>query len=714
MLNLKKGLALVLAAATAFTFAPVSTLSAYADTHVTTDGLTTTPNIDSKPANVTLAADATSSADGTRSDSVWLQEHEGKSSNNTLVKAYRITIQKHKNKNNTYFDAVKLYTESSAGTNSATSTDWSNVTTTAASAGTASTDSFLSYKQNYLSESVYIVPALAQSSDKDGLTALGGAYVKFAQAKLAGTGYVSTEDYSGSYTVTVEGLGAFNENDTALDKSTFTVTIPKAGEALNIKTQSYIVAESSELTIPYTISNKSASDHFVITTDNSSVAYLKATGSVSDSYETHPTGTDDEWTLASPSATGTFKIYAGEAGVANIKVADHKSNHDEINSVTIQIKVTPKNGKLYVTYETTQGTYTFNDDAAFDSRTVSANATQIARKSITEAMGNNGVFTDSVTNDYNQDGLVDGTSDTSVTSTNASSVQYTFVTKHNDGFVVNGGAVLPAAKTLYADGTKTVQITGSSDAGAEVSYALVAPDTYYTTKTDGTTDTTGTKIADNDLSKVTGDTNKYAKDNSGSAQNVSSSTFGGASKIVFTETAAREYGSIDKNGLVTLKDAKNAPTLYVIVTAKKADAVDGVSAERATSTFIVPVGLATQQPVNLYVSDSKFFAEASVGNTDSVAQDIHNTLYLSLTDRKTDTLAHKSNVSDNYITVTSSDPSVVSVNGWTLTAQKEGSATITVKTSSAPEVSGIANVKINVCRLSSKIDPLFHLKLIHL
>ena len=693
MLNLKKGLALVLAAATAFTFAPVASLPALAADKVTTDGLTTGTGIDSKPANVTVA-EATTASDGAASDSVWLQEHEGKSSNNTLTKAYRITIQKHKNNNGTYFDAVKLQASSTAGDN--TDGNFSNVTATAASV--KSTDSLQSFNKDYLDESVYYVEAAAQETANDGISKLGGAYVRFRAAQLSGTDYVAGENVSGTYTVTVEGLGAFSESAKTLDKSTFTVTIPNKGESLSIKKTSYVVAEDSKITVPYTIAFKANSDHFTVTTDNSSVAYLKTTDvGVYTGNETNPTATEAEYKITPLAATGTFTVYTGEAGVANIKVADHKSNHDEINSVTLQIKVTPKNGKLYVTYETNDGTYTFNDDAAFDTATSNANATQIKRLSIQETMSDKGVFDDVATNDVDQNGLIDGTNAT----TPATTDEYSFATKYNSGWWRGpslGGAVLPAARTLYTDGKQTVQITGSSDAGAEVSYALVAPAYYYTTDSSnastnktaaGTTPiTTLDKVPPSDASA-----NKVAKIN-GSVQSLTQSSYGAGSTIEFTETAAREYGSIDKNGLVTLKDAKNAPELYVIVTAKKADAVDGVSAARATSTFIVPVDLKQQQPVSLYVSDSKFFAEATSG--DYASSPIHNTLYLSLKDRKTDTLAHKANVSDNYITVTSSDDSVVDVNGWTLTAKKAGSATITVKTSSAPEVSGIASVKINV------------------
>ena len=689
MLNLKKGLALVLAAATAFTFAPLSSIPAGAVTNVTDDGLTITKEIDSKPANVTVDKSGSN-----YSQTIWLQEHAGKSSGNSATLAYRITVSKHKNKDGSYFNALKLFTDANnqAGTGTATN---EIITDSAASTNDGATDTIGSANLNYLDTATYIVKAGEQTSNASGIQKLGGAYIAFKANSPAPT----DENISGTYTVTVEGLGAYDENAATLDKSTFTVTIPNNGEQLNIKKTSYIVAEDSKITVPYTIANKADSNHFTVTTDNSSVAYLKTSDvGVATGNETNPTATEAEYKITGLAAAGTFKVYTGEAGVANIKVADHKSNDDEINSVTLQIKVTPKNGKLYVTYETNDGTYTFNDDAAFDTATSNANATQIKRLSIQETMSDKGVFDDVATNDVDQNGQIDGEGPATTASAAA---KYSFATKYQPGWTSGtslGGAVLPAAKTLYTDGTQTVQITGSSDAGAEVSYALVAPAYYYTTKSsDASTDksvtgTTSIKTLDK-VPASDAPANKVAKIN-GTATTLTASSYGAGSTIEFTETAAREYGSIDKNGLVTLKDAKNAPELYVIVTAKKADAVDGVSAARATSTFIVPVNLKQQQPVSLYVSDSRFFAENTSG--DYASSPIHNTLYLSLKDRKTDTLAHKANVSDNYITVTSSDDSVVAVNGWTLTAKKKGSATITVKTSSAPEVSGIASVKLNV------------------
>ena len=264
MLNLKKGLALVLAAATVFTFAPLSSLTANA-ANVTSDGLTTTTGIDSKPANVTVAADGTKP-----SSDVFLQEHEGKSSNNTLTQAYRITVQKHENKDGSFYNALKLLAD---GSNPGDPAGTTQVTTTGGAAST--TDALLSFNNTNLDTATYIVAAAPQTSDNTGITEVGGAYIAF---EADASNKPSGEDISGTYTVTVEGLGAYDENAAALDKSTFTVTIPKAGEALNIKKTSYIQAEGDDFTVAYTISNRTAdSNHLNIVTDNTDVACVPTT-----------------------------------------------------------------------------------------------------------------------------------------------------------------------------------------------------------------------------------------------------------------------------------------------------------------------------------------------------------------------------------------------------------------------------------------------------
>ena len=88
MKNFKKTLALVLAAATVFTFAPVTGLAAAENTD---DGLTATKGIDSNPAGVTLAKNASSI-----SSKIWLKEKDDKSTTPSVkqVKAFRITVER--------------------------------------------------------------------------------------------------------------------------------------------------------------------------------------------------------------------------------------------------------------------------------------------------------------------------------------------------------------------------------------------------------------------------------------------------------------------------------------------------------------------------------------------------------------------------------------------------------------------------------------------
>ena len=685
MLNLKKGLALVLAAATVFTFAPLSSLTAYAANDAANDGLTATNGIDSNPVDLSVK-------NGTYSNAIWLKEHDDKSNNpKSEVNAFKITIERKKEDDGTYTKAIGLLTDY-ANNNKAFGTALTNtsvnkpINNSDVSGSAATLDAISAQNDGSFATDTYLVAnnhSTPSTTDIGKLSDLGGAYVYFGALADKGT-----------YKVTVTALAEMSSNAKALDSTTFEITIPAGDETFTLAETSKTVTEDTDFEEPYVINNHTADGIAKVEykTDNKSVVALY------DPDTTLASGIDPKKNSFVPTTAATqtnkIKLWALEAGVADITFEAKKADGSVVATVTLEVTVNPKNGKLYVSYTGADGIYhTYTDDAAFQNS--QANVTRQRATSGTLEVSD-GTLTQGTELYKNAKGELLTKSGTVITnagspvkkadvlsSTNQESqLAYTF--KKLGETPVN-------AQTLYADGQSTVQINASSDVpGTSISYSLVAWDhdedvaTATATATPAILNTAGAFYRTAWLK---------ASDSTG-ARTLTNSDYGQYSRHIFTEKAAKAYGAIDKNGLVTLKKAtNNDDKLYVIVTVK-----GDANAGRATSTFAIKVGTSEQSPVSLDVRDSKNFA-VGYSSTTGVNYDAdpdHYTLYLSMKDRKTDTLNVISNVSDNYITVTSSDPSVVKADFKNLTALKEGRATITVQTSSAPNVAGIATVKLRV------------------
>ena len=686
MLNLKKGLALVLAAATAFTFAPVTSFAA---DPVTSDSLTTTAGIDSTPANITLANGATTA------NAVWLKEHNDKSqSGPTTVEAYRITITKYKNDDGTYsrgLDFIASTSDPSDKDSVGTAAINKSVSGTAASLDAVSSKTFddSSYATDtYLLKNTASKP---KSGTKTGeLDDLAGAYFKLKEVKGKGA----------TYTVTVSSLGSFDSNAQALDTSKFTVTVPEGKESFSINETSATVVEGTKIDVPWVISNHASDGIATVeySTDNKSVVSLYDT-TKSASYDAVKAKLSNEnkkltETIASADATqtGKYSLYAVAAGEADITFQAKKADGTVVSEIVLSVTVNPANGKLYVSYTDNNGIYqTFTDDKAFQYSQANSTRHLIDSGELEVADGNLVQTTETVKNGdgylydvankavLNKSGTSDGaTAIDDLADGDKSKVSFTYKTL---------GSTEDNAQLLTSDGTKTVKINASTDVpDAKITYSLVAFDHFA--------DTNGSAVNH----KVTANAAAYAKASYSMSGVVGdhtvASSIGQWSQNVYTEAAAKKYGAIDKDGLVTLKTADETKTLYAVVTVK-----GDKDANRKTSTIVVPIITSEQEPVALKVTDSKNFTEGVNStiftNYDGNEADRY-TLYLSTADRKTDDLNIISNVADSYITVQSSDPKVVTADFNHLTAVKEGKATITVQTQSAPNVAGIVAVKIKV------------------
>ena len=675
MKNFKKALALVLAAATVFTFAPVSSFAAAGD--ITDDGLTTTKGIDSNPAGVTLSKSASS-----YSSAIWLKEHDDKSSTPSVqqVKAYRITVERKWDKDaKKYVDAVDLLT-SSANTTVQTP---SGTFTPSASVGavinqTVSNSAIATYDKltaadtdDQLSTRTYLVVNTDTTKTADGkITNKNGAYIAFK----------STGNADGVFKVTVSALGAFSDSAESLDTSEFNITIPSGDEVFNLKKTSVSVTEGETVKVPYTIDNYAGKiAKLEVESDNTDVAGVK---NLSGRY------------LAVSKDVDSIEIKAGEAGSASITVHPLKSDNTEYSAEqTIEVTVTPKNSKLYVSFNGADGFYdTFTDDIAY---TPAADGKTFPIQSDTATVDNKGTLIHSTGLQADQFGNpYTGASNTyptrNVATDNTDLTGKTPADIANLRYIDNWNFTPIYAAPLNADANKTVKLTASSDAGADISYALVAFDHYEDVDITSGTNTDGTYKKSTTVTSPVKTAFVPTAGASGSYSSVATnSAYGQSTKVVYTEAAAKKLGAIDNDGLVTLKNGDDGDVVYAVVTAKKKDVT--------TSVIIVPITLHQQSPVALYVASQNYFVQKETG---TYGADYENradyAIYLNLKDHATDKLNIWTNAGDAYYTGSSSNDDIVTYKNGTITAKKAGTAYVTIKTSSAPNVAGIETAKIKV------------------
>ena len=709
MLNLKKGLALVLAAATALTFAPLTSLNAKADI-VTTDGLTTTAGVDSiENSNTKHLSTGTSQYD--TSAKVELKEHFDHSQNGTAVTAYKITINRQPNATNPrkFEDVVQLTdaTTTPNGTDNgtidvATATKPQEITPggTASSGGkTPMTISDTTKSRSY----IILNTANVEDASNGGYTTVGRTAVRF----------YNSDTVAGTVQVTVSSLSSADDPNSVLDTSTFDVTVPSGKETFALQDSSITLREGETTQVGYTIEKPKDIKYISIKSDNEDVANYKFVSTTEDATTTDkqtPNGTTDKY--------GTFTVVAGEKGVATLTVEAKKGSADTaavVAKATLKVTVTAVNGKLSVTYNALTSDsaskksvkqMTYTDSKEYSG---SANAQIQSKNSITKTVNDGKFIEDTVLKTDPKTGYPVSKNGKFLKKADASEDSTTFAdgtdAKSLDDFTAAADGTsklhydwydlneLPAAQTLYADNdkTKTVQITASSDENAKITYSLVAYD-YSTDSSVAVSGTTATTTEDNPFTAFH---NTVLVGGTTPAVGYADSTIGQNSKMVYTERAAKEYGSISKDGLVTLKGDGKAPTLYVIVTAEKG------TSSRDNSTFVIPIEQSTQAPVSFYASDSLGFAELETSDDatgDTNLGTAANTLYLSLSKRPTDKLNIVSNVDDGYITGSSSDDSIIKYDDNTrvITAVKAGEADITLKTLSAPQYAGIVTGKIHV------------------
>lgn len=712
MLNLKKGLALVLAAATVFTFAPVNSFAAATGT-ITSDGLTAKSGIDSidyGAINVTRSTNATA----TFSDVIHLKEHNDTAytGSKSRVTAFRITIDRKLKAGSTdeYEDVVQANDDNStAGTN----TKVKEVTPGKPSSGSL---------PDTISQRVYVVSNTSPTYNTDNTFAtLGGA-----DFYLYNVGTSSAKGPAGTVKIKIEAL-ASNDDAQGLDSTTLSVTVPSGDTTFTLQKTSVTTTEGSNVNVPFVITNPATKpiSYLYFTDNQDSVAYVSQS-EVGSATAFSDVPSNGHVTIGASDVYGVLKIHAGTVGKTTIKVHAYQDATHELTG-TIAVEVKAGNGKLSVTYSAKEGssfqTMTFTDNAEY---TGSGNYSIRHVDSTSQKVDNGALVRGTKLETITHDGKTyvkgsDGTNTGYIkTDSGTASIATTFVAADESKYAKSSTLTdtekpyvlyeledvteLPSAQTLYSDGTKTVQISADKVTGADISYSLVATNGSTWKDTDQTTSPShevgyGTNYAYN-VQKVTAD------DAGTGTKNLTASEYGQNTKLVYSEDVARKYGSISKDGLVTLKngDVPAGTNLYVVVSAipnkEQSDAGQKVS------TYLIPIELSVQQPVQFYVSDSKSYIELETristgdiklpGTTRNLRSD--EALFLSLKDHKTDKLNIVSNIGDSYIKGSIADDSIASYDDTTrtLTAKKEGTTTLTIKTLSAPDYAGIVTATIPV------------------
>jgi hypothetical protein len=739
MLNLKKGLALVLAAATAFTFAPVSTLSANAAATWDDDGLTaTTGKIDSIKTLDSFKL-TTSAPDSTKT--LQLAEHQDKV-NGVQVKAFRITINRvvDKNNDNAYHDLVDLdnpaYAVKSSITNSKLNND--SITGSAFSEDTSwGGVSNLKKEKSYIVNYTDGVAGGTTTNPKD-VWQIGGSLVTFKSAYSSDNALIGDTN-ARSTTVKVEALdSADSSKATVLDSQTFTVNIAVNSVDLSIQAPSdKNQAEGTEIEVPWKLENNNSNGNVegiyvsadpaqLISAANNSSSNLQRLGTITSA------GTN----------AGTIKFKTGMQGSVTVTINGYGTKADGSKGVVVSksfdLNITPGNGKLRVSYNTDSTLakykgqkYTFTDDA----ETIGLTTQGIENwDSTTNTVDSNGNYKISAKAVYGADKASLATSEGSsnyihkdATGTslgsgdkakNVSEITDTAGQKWVSYYLDETG-FLPAAEPVVENGQKTLQITASSDSNAKISYTLVAPATLHDAvvkTTEGKKDATHYTYESKDYyyNPVTGGFSG-ALDSYDVAYGTGNATTGYTTQAVkhdsdvqagdyklYSAAEGKKYGAVDSNGLVTLKNANFDVPLYVVITAKASDKT-ATNAARKTSTFIVPIKTAQLSPLSFYAA-SEFGAEVDeTGIIDSKSYNADGKIVLT-GDHTSDKLTIDTNAGSAYVTGDvdnkdgkfSYDEATNTVSVDTTKAKDGDTCKLVIKTSSAPDIAGTVTATFNV------------------
>ena len=734
MLNLKKGLALVLAAATAFTFAPVTGLTANAAATWDDDGLTATKGKIDSIANLDSFRLGTAT-DNTKT--LQLAEHQDKV-NGVTVKAFRITIDKvvDKNNSNAYHDLVELDSPTSPVTSPLTKT---NLTGT----GSAFTTDD-SWGGNLKTETSYIVDytngvAGGTSQNPNDVWKIGGSLVTFKSHYSTDASLIADTN-ARSTTVKVEALDSTtSSNATVLDSQTFTVNINVKATDLSIQAPAdKNQAEGTEIEIPWKLENQNA-------TGNVNGIYVSADPAQlisSDNY-----GQDHVQSLGTRTTAGTYagtiKIKTGMQGSVSVTINAYGTKADGndgvVSSKSFDLNITPGNGKLRVSYNTDSTLakykgqkYTFTDDAETIGLTTQGIENKKSTTNTVDADGNYKMSAKAVYGadkeslaksengtDYIYTNATDSALGSGTTAKKVADITGTAGQKWVSYYLDETG-FLPTAEPVVENGQKTLQITASSDSNAKISYTLVAPATLH----DAVVKTTEGKNASN---KFTYESKDYyynpvtggfsgALDNYDVAYyNNETATTGYTYQAVkhntavqagdyelFSAAEGKKYGAVDSNGLVTLKNANFDVPLYVVITAKASDKT-ATNAARKTSTFIVPIKTAQLSPLSFYAA-SEFGAEVDeTGIIDSKSYNADGKIVLT-GDHTSDKLTIDTNAGSAYVTGDvdnkdgkfSYDEATNTVSVDTTKAKDGDTCKLVIKTSSAPDIAGTVTATFNV------------------
>ena len=768
MLNMKKGLALVLAAATAFTFAPVSTLTARADAgYGNDDGYKYSSGIDSieqgqksytyaaTTNSLDLASDATGQTltddAGAATPVIKLKEHNDTSNEGgSKVKSFRISISKPqtkengKAKENDYQElVVPVKTDAIADpANSGSATQ--KVPSTGKALLTAKNASWNVNSKN--DTATWFV------DNTDGV--IGNDQTTQYNVNGADVGFVVLNTnladlMTNQVTVTVEALASTATNatlsETALSTSTFTITVPDNSETLTIKPKVTTAGEGETVYVPWTISNRSKITALTVSSDPSGLI-----GTVG-----------GDTTASGATANGVLEIEALKAGETTITVYGKKTSadadKDAVRSASFNLKITPGNGKLRVTYDTAEDAgyngqrLTFTDD---NENTQGITTGVVQRKSTTLEVENNTlVRTAKPTVGADERHLAEtlggtdyilkfqgaaGDSTAGPVKTAASVTDTTGVTKASEitsaattatvkaaqiaqaqasvSYYFDNSYILPTARPIVANGQATVQVVADSDSEANVSYALVAPE--Y--KTDRSLKTS--EVSDGAASPKYSYSSKnyyfnpvsgnYDGDFDGYTQEAadeqavkigSKNGAGNGDSITYTVAAAKKYGAVDNSGLVTLKSSTVDTTLYLVITAKAKNATTD-SAARKASTFVVPISTSETQPLQFYAASENGFAELDTETLNAESQNASNAIYLS-DDHKSDKLQIITNIENQSAYVSGdvddkddkftydNDTQTLSVTDKVKDGDK---CNLIIKTNSAPGIAGTETATFKV------------------
>ncbi len=570
MLNMKKGLAIVLAAATALTFAPVSTLSANAAAgYGNDDGYTYTAGIDSiengqksysiaqggsAPAAPAYSAGSNSFSytPNTKETVIKFKEHNDLSNaNGQLVRSYRISITKPQTKENGKpkpNDYQYLIAPIPA---TGTPSDQKHVTDATNDKNKLLTEKNAAWNSNSKNDTAtYFIAndAGIKGASEDQQYTVNGADVAFVALNTDLKNIVTN-----TVTVTVEALGSTvtdaTLSETALSTSTFTITVPDNSEQLTLKPKVTTIGEGETVYVPWTVSNHTDINALTVSSDPSGLIDSNIGG---DTNVAAAAGTTDK--------NGVLEITARKAGETTITVYGKKNSKDAdkdaVRSASFNLKITPGNGKLRVTYDTAENAgyrgqrLTFTDD----NENTQDIATGVVQRDSTTLEVENNTFvrtvdyvkgkdnthlaltaggTDYIAKEQHKAGeqtnSVKTTTDPSLGVTDATQFTNTYATgsepttstvypgtadKYTSAqvtaetaayakdvetaqaavtYAFDNSYILPAARPVVANGQSTVQIVADSDSEANVSYALVAPEF----KTDAALFTTGKTVGAN-------------------------------------------------------------------------------------------------------------------------------------------------------------------------------------------------------------------------